>query len=196
MDFLCRGFIPYLSCAGFPSENMQTLLVIQITTACLTSWLANLVLWTWYLHPDNDRLLQIIKTPEDSHTGSWSLSFQSSIRREGLWCLPNMPEWSKQSFSSNAETDRSRIACTPVCYHKEKGRDLLHNKVGATQTFWKRIRSVLHGIAPSTLTAQLLTREKASIRNSKTLRSHAVNSRKNASFVEEHALQIVIDPSL
>ena len=40
-----------------------------------------------------------------------------------------------------------------------------------TQTFWKRIRSVLHGIAPSTLTAQLLTREKASIRNSKTLRS-------------------------
>ena len=38
-------------------------------------------------------------------------------------------------------------------------------------TFWKRIRSVLHGIAPSTLTAQLLTRDKASIRNSKTLRS-------------------------
>ena len=41
-----------------------------------------------------------------------------------------------------------------------------------TQTFWKRIWSVLHGIAPSTLIAQLLTREKTSIRNSnKTLRS-------------------------
>ena len=36
-----------------------------------------------YLHPDNDRLLQIIQTPEDLHTGSWSLSFQSSSRREG-----------------------------------------------------------------------------------------------------------------
>ena len=41
---LCRAFIPYLSCAGFPSENMQKLEVMQIRTAGLTSWLANLVL--------------------------------------------------------------------------------------------------------------------------------------------------------
>ena len=37
------------------------------------------------------------------------------------------------------------------------------------QTFWKRIRSVSDGIAPSTLTAKLLTRGKASLRNKKTL---------------------------
>ena len=133
MDFLCRAFIPYISCAGFPSENMQTLVVMQITTAVLTSWLANLVLWTWYLHPDNDRLLQIIKTPEDSHTDHGALVFsqasEEKATRYGLWCLPNKPEWSKQSFSSYAETDRSRLACTPICYHKQKGRDLLQNKV-------------------------------------------------------------------
>ena len=38
-----------------------------------------------------------------------------------------------------------------------------------TQTFWKRIWSVSHSIAPSTLTAKLFTREKASLRNRKTL---------------------------
>ena len=38
-----------------------------------------------------------------------------------------------------------------------------------TQIFWKRIWSVSHSIAPSTLTAKLLTREKASLRNKKTL---------------------------
>ena len=42
--FLCRAFIPYLSCAGFPSENMWKLVVMQIRTAGLSSWLANLVL--------------------------------------------------------------------------------------------------------------------------------------------------------
>ena len=41
-----------------------------------------------------------------------------------------MPEGSIQSFSSYAETDRSRLSCTPICYHKQKGRDLLQNKVG------------------------------------------------------------------
>ena len=32
MDFLCRAFIPYLSCAGFPSENMWKSVVMQIMT--------------------------------------------------------------------------------------------------------------------------------------------------------------------
>ena len=44
-------------------------------------------------------------------------------------CLPNMPEGSIQSSSSYAETDRSRLSCTPICYHKQKGRYLLQNKV-------------------------------------------------------------------
>ena len=38
-----------------------------------------------------------------------------------------------------------------------------------TQTFWKRIWSVSHSIAPTTQIAKLLTREKASLRNRKTL---------------------------
>ena len=38
-----------------------------------------------------------------------------------------------------------------------------------TQTFWKRIGCVSHGIPPSTLTEKLLTREKASMRNRKTI---------------------------
>ena len=116
-----------------PSENMRKLVAMKISTAGLTSWLANLVLWTLYLHPNNDRLHQIIKTPEDLHTGPWSLSFQSSIRREGdpirTMMLANIPEWSRQSFSSYAETDRSRLSCTTICYHKQKGRDLLQNRV-------------------------------------------------------------------
>ena len=101
---------------------------------------------------------------------------EEKATRYGLWCLPNMPEWSKQSFSSYAETDRSRLACTPI-YAITNRKDDIYFRIRwtPTQTFWKRIRSVLHGIAPSTLTAQLLTREKASVRNSKTLRSHAVN---------------------
>ncbi len=42
-------------------------------------------------------------------------------------------------------------------------------RLAPTQTFWKRIWSVSNTIAPSTLTAKLLTREKASLRNKKTL---------------------------
>ena len=51
------------------------------------------------------------------------------MRPDTDWCLPNMPEGSIRSFSSYAETDRSRLSCTPICYHKQKGRDLLQNKV-------------------------------------------------------------------
>ena len=71
-----------------------------------------------------------------------------------------MPEGSIQSFSSYAETDRSRLSCTPICYHKQKGRDLLQNKGAPTQTFWIRIWSFSLSIAPSTLTAKLLTKKK------------------------------------
>ena len=56
----------------------------------------------------------------------------------GLWCLPNMPEWSRLSFSSYAETDRSRLVCTPMCYHKQKGRDLLQNKVDPHSDFLEK----------------------------------------------------------
>ena len=91
------------------------------------------------------------------------------MRPDTDWCLPNMPEGSIQSFSSYAETDRSRLSCTPICYHKQKGRDLLQNKGAPTQTFWKIIWSFSLSIAPSTLTAKLLTRKKASLRNKKTL---------------------------
>ena len=51
------------------------------------------------------------------------------MRPDTDWCLPNMPEGSIQPFSSYAETDRSRLSCTPICYHKQKGRYLLQNKV-------------------------------------------------------------------
>ncbi len=86
--------------------------------------------------------LQIIKTPEDLHTGWWSLSFQSSIRREGdpirTMMLTNIPEWSRQSFSSYAETDRSRLSYTPICYHKQKRRDLFQNRVDPHSDFLEK----------------------------------------------------------
>ena len=55
-----------------------------------------------------------------------------------------------------------------ITYRKD---EIFRIRWAPTQTFWKRIWSVSHSIAPSTLTAQQLTREKASIRYSKTLRS-------------------------
>ena len=90
-----------------------------------------------------------------------TLQHLQDILNHGAWTF-------KQAAEEN-ETDRSRLSCTPICYHKQKRRDLLQNKVGPPQIFWKRIWSVSHSIAPSTLTAKLLTREKASLRNKKRL---------------------------
>ena len=42
-----------------------------------------------------------------------------------IWCLPNIPEGSKHAFPFHAETDRSRVSCTPTCYHNHKGQVLI-----------------------------------------------------------------------
>ena len=61
--------------------------------------------------------------------------------------------------------------CPALLYAITNRKDELSFRIrwAPTQTFWKRIWSVPHSIAQSTLTAKLLTREKASLRNKKTL---------------------------
>ena len=61
--------------------------------------------------------------------------------------------------------------CPALLYAITNRKDEISFRIrwAPTQTFWKRIWSVSHSIAPSTLTAKLLTREKASLRNKKTL---------------------------
>ena len=48
--------------------------------------------------------------------------------------------------------------------------DYFRMRWNPTQTFWKGIWPVTHDVAPSTRTAKLLTREKASLRYNKTPR--------------------------
>ena len=79
-----------------------------------------------------------------------------------------MPEGSIQSFSSYAETDRSMLSCTPICYHKQKGRDLLQNKVDS-DFLENNLVCLAQYCSKYTITAKRLTRGTASLRNKNTL---------------------------
>ena len=53
-------------------------------------------------------------------------------------CLICQKGAARQSFPSYAETDRSRLSCTPICYHKQKGRSLLQNEVDSHSDFLEK----------------------------------------------------------
>ena len=91
-----------------------------------------------------------------------------------------MPEGSIQLFSSYADTGRSRLSCTPICYHKQKGRDLLQNKVGPHSDFLEKNLVCLAQYRSkytnrktvdiwNNISENMLTRKKASLRNKNTL---------------------------
>ena len=75
-------------------------------------------------------MLHIIETPEDLQIGSWSFSFYSRSRREGnpirtmMLALYDRMEQTV-IIVLDTETDSSRLSFTPICYHKQKGRDLI-----------------------------------------------------------------------
>ena len=66
----------------------------------------------------------------------------------------------------DTETDSSRLSCTPIIFvmlsqtERTRSHSGLRMRWTPIQTLWKRVRSVSYGIAPSTLTTKLLTREK------------------------------------
>ena len=80
-----------------------------------------------------------------------------------------MPEGSIQSFSSYAETDRSRLSCTPICYHKQKGRDLLQNKVGPHSDLLEKNLVCLAQYRSKYTNRKTVDQRKTSLRNRKTL---------------------------
>ena len=112
-------------------------------------------------------MLQIIETPEDLQIGSWSFSFYSRSRREGnpirtmMLALYDRMEQTVL-LVLDTETDSSRLSCTHMLSQTERTRSHsgLRMRWTPIQTFLKRVRSVSYGIAPSTLTTKLLTREK------------------------------------
>ena len=127
----------------------------------------------------------------------FSQASEEKATRYGLWCLPNMPEWSKQSYSSYAETDRSRLDCTPICYHKQKGRYLLQNKVDPHSDFLEKNPVCLARYRSKYTNRTFCWPEKKQVYEiARHFGRRLSTTRKNASFVEKHALQIVIDPSL
>ena len=94
------------------------------------------------------RSLKHIKTARMNH-GAWvfKLAAEEQAIRYRLCCLLNMPEGSRESFLSYAETDRSNFKLILHSYNyitniRTRSHSDFSEWGGPLQTFWKRIRFV------------------------------------------------------
>ena len=136
--------------------------------------------------PDNDWLLQIINawiTCSLNH-GAWV--FNQTAEGKASRCLPNMPEGSRQSFLSHAETDRSRVSFPPTCYHHNKAQCLIDTSE------WGGTPIILSGIAPCRSNyAKLLTKEKQVCETGR----HFANLVASFVAILSHCLFLLLQPS-
>ena len=108
---LCCAFIPYLSCAGFPSEMRKFVVQCNVDNdrACPIGCEHNIYIHTMICCC---RSLKHLKTCRLNH-GACVFKQEAEEKDQDtydlLWCLLNIPEGSIQSFSSYAETDRSNV---------------------------------------------------------------------------------------